>query len=393
METSEETQHVDRTAELVNKELLPWLKTRGREEPVPDFILSHLKGSGLFGANIPKKYGGLGLSILAFTSIVRELSRGSIAFASLIFSQCKVSSYLINWGTDEQKEEWLPKLASGKILAAHALTEPAGKAVDSLTTTIRKEGDRYVLDGLKSFVTNAAIADLYVVVARHEFQEVSGCSVVFVSRNNSGLAVGKEIEKIGLQELSLAPIILKNCYVNKKDILGEWEKDATLLLATVQHTDRLSYVARAAGIAARAFDEADAFVRSKYSDKKLLIDIPAVGLRLAEIRAKVSCIDMILRDLSSQLQGGKVEPIDVCAAKIYCTKTAGEVVRGALELHGGAGYASDLPIGKLYRDVEALSIIGAPNDTIISNISNILVGPAAIGGKASFVSVTAKRQP
>lgn len=385
METPEEVQSIERTiGELVNREILPWLNVRKHGELIPDRIVSQLKEMGLFGINIPEKYGGLSLGQRTIASIVRELSRGSIAFASLVFSHCKVNSYLVNGGTDEQKQEWLPKLASGEVIAAHALTEPTGKAVTSFTTTIREERDKYVLDGLKSFVTNAATAGLYAVVAKRGGQDAPMCSVALIERDTPGLIVGKEIERVGLQEVSLAPIILENCYVENKDILGGWDKDAAPLLAGVRPAARLNYAARAAGIAMRAFEEANTFVHNKCSDKKLLIDIPVVCLRLAEMRIKVSCIDMVLRDLSRQLEEGNVELIDACAAKIYCTKTAGEVVRSALELHGGAGYASDLPIGKLYRDVEALTIVGTPNDIIFSDISNILIGSEASGSEVTL---------
>ncbi|KKR78657.1 MAG: Acyl-CoA dehydrogenase-like protein [Candidatus Nomurabacteria bacterium GW2011_GWA2_40_9] len=382
MEKQEEAQEMGQSiAKLVNREIIPWLKIRAHNELIPDSIISQLKSMGLFGVNIPDEYGGSGLGSQSIARIVRELSRGSIAFASLIFSHCKVNSYLCNGGTDEQKCQWLPKLASGEVIAAHALTESTGKAVANFTTTIWEDGDRLVLDGCKSFVTNAATAGLYAVVAKREGQEGSLCSIALIKNDTVGLTIGKEIERIGLQEVSLAPIVLSDCYVAKKDILGGWDKDAASLLACVRPAARLNYVARAAGIAVRAFEEANTFVHNKYSGQRLLIDIPMVRLRLAEMRAKVSCIDMILRDLSRQLEEGKVEMIDASAAKVYCTKTAGEVVRSAVELHGGSGYASNLPIGKLYRDVEALSIVGTPNDIILSDISDILLGLEASGSE------------
>lgn len=344
--------------DFVSNEVAEWTRSFENENKYPEGLVDAMKSSGLFGMNIPQKYGGLELPASDIAQIIANISEGSVSLCSIFGSHLKVCNFIRDFGTKEQREELLPLLAKGAMIAAFAYTEEMGKSVADIATTLTQSG----MSGVKPFVTNALNADLFAVVAKLNDIPV----LVLIKKDVPGLHIGADIPRLGLKNISVCKISFENCPVDiSKDIIGSAELNAANIMESTKIADLTNYTARAMGLGREMVKEVVEYAKTKKSGSVVLADIPLLKKRLAEIADILNSCQVIFDDLIKQ---DEKSLLNACIAKVKITEDVVKIAQMSLKIYGGNGYTSNYPIERHLRDAIGLTIIGTPTDILLSKI-------------------------
>ncbi|MFK4066301.1 acyl-CoA dehydrogenase family protein [Streptomyces sp. NPDC029674] len=372
-----ESTGLDRIAQFARQEIGPYLAAHP-EDRYPLTLVRRLAQLGAFGAAVPTRYGGGGRSRRELAVIGYELGRGWQPLAGLVGTHLKLCRQLVEHGTARQRERWLGPMARGETVFARAYHEQGVGDPTGLRTRATPHGRSAVLNGRKSWVTNARHADRVLAIARSGDATVG----VFVDPGRPGVTVGPELPRPGLLGVSLAEITFTDYEFDpEEDVLGGWEHDLT---GSLLAHDVTSYTARAVGSADAVLEHAVRFVRAGLAHRPAEVQ-GAIRLRVGELATKVTAMRTVWRALLEPLAPehevlpqAPYTPITSPAAKVFCTSALQDVVRDAASLCGGAGYAAhDHTLGRHYRDALALPIVGAPNDVLLYRIGERALGPVA----------------
>jgi acyl-CoA dehydrogenase len=326
---------------------------------IPARIVTQLKHLGLFGMTVPEEYGGLGLSMFEEASVVFEIAYASPVFRSYFGTTNGVGTLgLINFGTPEQKSRYLPGIATGECMASFCLTEPdAGSDAASLITRAVRDGDSYILNGAKRFITNAIHAGLFTVFARtgSREQRASGISAFLVDRGTPGMTIMPPYEKMGFRGSHESDVIFEDCRVPASALLGEEGKGFQNAMTSLDHA-RLHMAAVAVGLCERLVDEGIKYAVDRKQFGKPIAEFQLIQGMLADSRTEAYAARAMVEKAARDKDAGEGTTIDSAACKYFATEAAGRIADRVLQIHGGNGYVKDYPIERLYRDARLLRI-------------------------------------
>ena len=345
---------------FVRERLIPNEDLVAETDEIPDDIAEEMKAIGLFGLTIPEEYGGLGLTMEEEVLTMLELGHTSPAFRSLIGTTVGIGSQGILFdGSDEQKQKYLPRLASGEMIASFALTEPdSGSDAGSLKTTAVREGDHYVVNGTKRFITNAPHAGLFTLMARTDssVKGAAGISAFIVDADSAGITLGKRDRKMGQKGAHTCDVIFENCKVPAGNLIGGVEGRGFKTAMKVLDKGRIHIAAICVGVAERMLDDALKYAAQRRQFGKPIADFQLVQAMLADSKAEVYAARCMVIDAARRRDDGLPVSTEASCAKLFASEMCGRVADRAVQIFGGAGYMSDYGIERFYRDVRLFRI-------------------------------------
>ncbi len=345
---------------FVAERLVPLEAQVAAEDQVPADVITEMKELGLFGLTIPEEYGGLGLTMTEEIEVAIKLGGTTPAFRSVFGTNIGIGSQgIVMDGTVEQKAHYLPKLATGEIISSFALTEPeAGSDAGSLKTSARLDGDHYVLNGTKRFITNSPSADIFTLMARTDLDTpgAKGISAFIVERKSPGLSVDSPDKKMGQQGAKTADVILEDCQVPAANIIGGVAGVGFKTAMKVLDRGRLHISAVSVGIAERLINECVTYASERKQFGKVIAEFQLIQAMLADSKAESYAARTMVFDAARKKEAGENITLEAACAKMFATEMVGKVADRAVQIFGGAGYLSEYPIERLYRDVRLFRI-------------------------------------
>ena len=340
---------------------------------VPADLRAQAAEMGLFGYAIPQEWGGLGLDLTQDVELAMEFGYTSLALRSMFGTNNGIAGQvLVNFGTDEQKKHWLEGIASGEVVASFALTEPgAGSNPAGLRTKATRDGQGWVIDGQKRFITNAPIADLFVVFARTRPADESGTgiAVFLVPADTPGVEVGTKDAKMGQEGAWTADVTFDGVRVPSSALVGGDEEKGYKAAMTSLARGRVHIAALSVGQAQRALDESVAYAANATQGGKAIGSFQLVQAMLADQQTGVMAGRALVREAAAKYVSGEDRRIGPSAAKLFCTEMVGKVADLAVQIHGGTGYMREVPVERIYRDVRLLRLYEGT-----SEIQRLIIG-------------------
>jgi acyl-CoA dehydrogenase len=353
-DTETQTLLEDTIRRFVREKLVPRESEVDETDAIPADVIDAMREIGLFGLTIPEAYGGLGLTMEEEVRIAFELGQTSPAFRSMIGTNNGIGSIgILLDGTDEQKAHYLPKLAAGELIGSFCLTEPdSGSDAASLRTTAKKDGDAYVLNGTKRYITNAPEAGIYTVMARtSEAKGASGISAFIVERDTPGLSLGKPDRKMGQRGAHTSDVVFENCRVPARQLIGGVEGVGFRTAMKTLDKGRIHIAAIAVGAAKRMLRDALAYAMERRQFGQPIAELQLVQGMLADSKAELYAAECMVLDAARRRDEGRDVSIEASCAKYFATEMCGRVADRAVQVHGGAGYIAEYGIERFYRDV------------------------------------------
>lgn len=345
---------------FVRERLIPNEEKIAEEDRVPDDIVRDMREMGLFGLSLPEEYGGLGLTMEEEVNVAFELGQTSPAFRSLMGTNNGIGGQgIVIDGTEEQKTTWLPKLASGEIIGSFALTEPnAGSDAASLKTSARRDGDHFVLNGTKRFITNAPHAHIFTVMARTnpEDKGAGGISAFIVERGTPGLSFGKIDKKMGQKGSHTCDVIFEDCRVPAANIIGGKEGQGFKTAMKVLDRGRLHIAAVCVGVAERLIRESLKYASERVQFGKPIGEFQLIQAMLADSRTEAYAARCMVLDAARRKDAGENVSTEAACCKLFASEMVGRVADRAVQIHGGAGYIAEYCVERFYRDVRLFRI-------------------------------------
>ena len=362
------TQIVNVVRDFVRREVEPVAERLDREDTVPLDLIDQMKELGLFGITVPEEYGGLGLDYTTFAMIFEEISKGFMSLSGAIGTH-HILTYVINhYGSEEQKLQFLPDLAAGRKRGGLALTEPeVGSDVANLQTSAVKDGEEYVLNGTKMFITNGRYGDTFCLLARTDKSPTSkhrGISCFVVEKGEPGFRVGRDLDKLGYRGLDTCELIFEDYRVPAENLVGGEEGHGFSQVMSGLETGRINVAARAVGVAEAAFNAAIRYAQQRETFGVPISQHQAIQLKLADMATKIRAARLLTYDAAAKKDRGERVDLETGMAKLFASETCQEVSLEAMRIHGGYGYIKDSPVERYYRDAP-LMIIGEGTNEII----------------------------
>jgi acyl-CoA dehydrogenase len=340
---------------FVRERLIPREVEVAETDVIPDDILQDMRGMGLFGLTIPEEYGGLGLTMEEEVLVSMALCRASPVFRSIAGTNNGIGSQgIVIDGTEAQKKQYLPRLASGELIGSFALTEPgAGSDAGSLTTAARRDGEHYVLNGAKRYITNAPQAGVFTVMARTDpkSRDAAGVSAFIVERSTPGLNVGKPDRKMGQRGAHTADVVFDNARVPAANLIGGKEGMGFKTAMKVLDKARLNIAAVSVGAAQRLLDEALDYALDRKQFGQPIAEFQLVQAMLADSQAELYAARSMTLDAARKRDSGQSITLEAACCKLFASEMVGRVADRAVQIHGGAGYMQEYAVERLYRDV------------------------------------------
>lgn len=345
---------------FVDERLIPAEAVVAETDAIPADIVAEMKDLGLFGLSIPEEFGGLGLSMEEEALLVFELGRAAPAFRSMFATNVGIGSQGIAIdGTPAQKARYLPRLASGELIGSFALTEPeAGSDAGSVRTSARREGDHYVLNGTKRYITNAPHAGLFTVMARTdpETKGARGVSAFAVEAGTPGLSLGKPEKKMGQQGAHVCDVIFDNCRIPADALIGGIEGVGFKTAMKVLDKGRLHIAAACTGLAERIIDDMMAYAVSRKQFGKAIAEFQLLQAMFADSRAEAYAARCMVLDAARKRDAGRDVSVEASCAKMFASEMVGRVADRNVQVHGGAGYIREYRAEQLFRDARLFRI-------------------------------------
>jgi acyl-CoA dehydrogenase len=352
-------QLIDTVRRFVSERLRPLEAQVAEDDAIPDEVLAEMRTLGLYGLSIPEEYGGLDLSMEDECLVGIELGRTSPAFRSAFGTNVGIGSQgLVMFGTDEQKARWLPKIASGELVTSFALTEPeAGSDSASVQTRAARDGEAYVLNGGKRFITNANKAGLFTVMARTnpDIRGGGGVSAFLVPRDLPGLSIGKPEKKMGQQGAHICDVIFENVRVPAENRLGA-EGEGFKVAMQVLDRGRLHISSVCVGVAERLIADCVAYAADRKQFGQPIASFQLIQGMIADSKTEAMAARALTLESARKRDTGQSVTLEAAAAKYYASEMVGRVADRAVQIFGGAGYVADYGIERLYRDVRIFRI-------------------------------------
>ncbi|TNC34871.1 acyl-CoA dehydrogenase family protein [Mumia zhuanghuii] len=369
--------------QFVDREIVPVARDWEQAGRYPTEIVEGMKDMGLFGITVPEEYGGLDLDPVSFALVFEEIARGWMGIAGILGSHSLACRLIAMHGTEEQKQKYLPDLATGKRRTGIGLTEPdAGTDLQGIRTTARLDGDHYVVNGTKMWITNARYADPLPVLVKTDPSASPahrGMSVLLIEADTPGFTVTKDIPKLGYKGTESCEILLDDVRVPVGQLVGGVEGRGMQQVLSALEWGRVNIAARSVGIAQRAHDEALAYASARKAFGRPIVDFQAIQLKLGELGTQVQAARLMAYWAADAVRSGRADGA-TGMAKIFCSEVALQASIDAMKVHGGYGYSTEFEVERLYRDAILMSIGEGTNDVLRTVVAKSLVsGETVIG--------------
>ena len=357
---------VETVRDFVEKDVIPVADEMEQRDEFPEAIVNQMKELGLFGLTVPEEYGGIGESLTTYALTVVELARGWMSLSGVLNTHF-MGCYLINkFGTDEQKKSFLPRMATGEVRAALAMSEPeAGSDVQSIRTKAIRDGDDYVLNGQKMWLTNGLRAGLVMTLVKTDPEADpphKGMSMLMVEKEPGkpkpapGLDVGKNIDKMGYKGVETVEMSFNDYRIPTSSLLGTEEGQGFRQVLDGIEVGRVNVAARAVGLSTRAFEEAIKYAQERKAFGKAISQHQAIQIHLAEMGTSLEAARLMLYSAAEKKSAGERSDLEAGMAKLFASEACHEICLKALRVHGGYGYSKEFTIERLYRDAPFLLI-------------------------------------
>ena len=366
--TSEDVQNqiVNVVKDFIKKDVDPIASTYEQEDIYPHELIPTMKELGLFGITIPEEYGGMGLDFTTFAKIFEEISKGWMSLSGIIGTHHILSHVISTYGTEEQKNRILPKMATGEIRGALALTEPeAGSDTQNISTVATKDGEEYVINGRKMYISNGEHGNAFALMAKTDpdaSPKHRGISCFIFEKPTEGFKVGQHLDKLGYRGIDTCELIFDNCRVPADNLIGGIEGKGFGQVMNGLETGRINVAARAVGVAQAALDAAISYSQQRKTFGQPIAQHQAIQLKLADMATKVHAARLMVYDAAAKKDSGLRNDMEASMAKLFASEICGEVAMEAMRVHGGAGYIKDLPVERYYRDAPLMFIGEGTNE-------------------------------
>lgn len=366
--------------DFAEKEIMPVAPEWERTGRYPAEFVESFKEMGLFGLNVPEEYGGLAADRVSYALAFEEIARAWLGAAGL-FGPHSVACWLVSRnGTAEQKERYLPRMATGELRSGLALTEPgAGTDLQGIATTAVRDGDHYVVSGTKTWITNARVAGLLPVLVKTGKAERAheGMSVLLVETGSPGFSVTRDLPKLGYKGPETCELVLDHVRVPVGDLLGGEEGRGLQQILGGLEIGRINIAARAVGVAQAAYDAALAYSREREAFGRPISDFQAIQLKLADMATEIQAARLLTYWAASRSEatGGRVD-MEAGMAKMYASEVAIKASLDSMRIHGGYGYSAEFVVERLYRDAPLMAIGEGTND-----VQRLVIARSLVSGK------------
>jgi alkylation response protein AidB-like acyl-CoA dehydrogenase len=383
--SEEQNAFKDAMRDFVEKEIKPVANKYEKEGIYPTEIVATMAKMGLFGMTIPEEYGGLDMDMVSFSIVFEEIARGWMGVAGILGSHSLACWIIAHHGTQEQKNKYLPDLATGKRRSGIGLTEPdAGTDLQGIRTTAKRDGDYYILNGSKTWITNARFADPLPVLVKTDNTTTpahKGMSVILVEAGTSGFEVSRDIGKLGYKGPESCEVVLNNVRVPAANLLGGVEGRGMQQVLSGLETGRLNIAARSVGIAQAAYEAALNYSKERKAFGQPISEFQAIQLKIAEIATNLQAARLMTYWAASKADAGARVDMESGMAKYFASEVAIMASLEAMRVHGGYGYSTEYVVERLYRDAPLMSIGEGTND-----IMKIVIAQSLVQGKTSIGS-------
>jgi butyryl-CoA dehydrogenase len=363
----------DAVRDFVQAEIKPKAAQWDKHGTFPAQELKGLAALGCYGIAVPEQWGGAGLDYTSLALIIEEIAAGDGATSTIIsVTNCPVCSILMSYASDAQKEQWLRPLAKGDMLGAFCLTEPhTGSDASALRTTATKDGDYYVLNGVKQFITSGKTADVAIVMAvTDKAAGKKGISAFLVPTKTQGYVVARLEDKLGQHASDTAQILFENCRIPAANLLGGEGMGYKIALSGLEG-GRIGIASQAVGMARAAFEAALSYAKDRQAFGHAIFEHQAVQFRLSDMATQIEAARQLILHAASLKDAGLPCLKEAAMAKLFASEIAEKVCSDAIQIHGGYGYVSDFPVERIYRDVRVAQIYEGTSD-----IQRILISRA-----------------
>ena len=354
---------IDTVRRFVEREVIPVASQLERTDTFPVEIVEQMKNMGLFGVTIPEAYGGLGLDLLTYIGVIEELSYGWMSLTGIVNTHTMAATLIMTHGSAEQKERWLPTMATGQRRGSLSLSEPdAGSDTRNISCRAQRDGDEYVINGSKAWVTNGELSSVVALAARTE----EGISAFIVEKEPGpkfeGISVSKHVSKLGYRGVETVEMSYVDHRIPAANMIGESGRGLPQILSVLE-VGRINIAARAVGVARAAFDAAMAYAQQRETFGKPIGEHQAIALKLADMATKLEAARLLTKNAAERKAQGLRCDVEAGMAKLFASETALELSMEAMRIHGGVGYTTEFPVERFYRDAP-LMVIGEGTNEI-----------------------------
>jgi alkylation response protein AidB-like acyl-CoA dehydrogenase len=354
---------IETVRRFVAREVIPVAPELEREDRFPAEIVDQMRELGLFGVTIPEAYGGLGLDLLTYVGVIEELAYGWMSLTGIVNTHTMVATLLMQHGDDDQKKRWLPSLAAGERRGALSLSEPdAGSDTRNISCRAKRDGDEYVVNGTKAWVTNGERAGLVALAARTD----EGISAFIVEKEPGprfeGISVSKQVGKLGYKGVETVEMAYADHRIPAANLVGEAGRGLAHILGVLE-VGRINIASRAVGVARAAFDAAFAYAEERVTFGKPIAEHQAIQLKLADMATRLEAARLLTWNAAERKAAGLRCDVEAGMAKLFASETALELATEAMRIHGGVGYTTEFPVERYYRDAP-LMVIGEGTNEI-----------------------------
>lgn len=362
--------------EYVEKEIVPIADRWEAERAVPREVLDRMGKLGFFGLRIPEEYGGVGLGTLASVVFAEELGRstfGGFSITVLVHTDL-ATPYVLNFGTTDQKERWLPRFASGELITAIGVTEPdAGSDVAALRTTARRDGDGFRLNGTKMFITNGATADIVFIAAKTspDVKGSRGVSIFAIEQGTPGFTASRALDKMGWHSSNTAELILEDVWVPDSNLVGEENRGFYYIMENFQN-ERLAIMGQALGEAQKAIELTVAYLKNRRAFDEPLWEKQGIRQRIAMRQAEIDAGRELTYHAAWLTDEGDDAVRETSEVKAFVAEAVNKTLYDCVQFHGGMGYIAETEVERLYRDVRIHSIGGGATEVMLEEVAKRL---------------------
>ena len=366
----EEQAIVDTVRDFVDHEVRPVAQELEHANTYPEKLIEQMKQLGVFGLAIPEPYGDVQVSTPCYAMVTEELARGWMSLAGSMGGHTVVAKLLLTYGTEAQQQRYLPRMATGELRATMALTEPGGGSdLQALRTVARRDGDGYVVNGTKTWITNARRSDLIALLCKTDPRAEpahTGISVLLVEKV-PGVEVSRDLPKLGYKGVESCEVSFTGARVDADAVLGGVAGQGFAQMMRGLEIGRIQVAARATGVARAAFDDSLRYAQERESFGKPIWKHQSVGNLLADMGTKITAARTLLLHAARAYDSGDRSDMEAGMAKLFCSETAMEVALNAIRVHGGYGYSTEFDVERYFRDAP-LMIVGEGTNEIQSNV-------------------------
>ena len=375
--TSEQQALQSLIRDFARRSIAPVARELEQSGRYPDEIVSEMKAMGLFGMLVPETYGGIGLDAVSYSMVFEELSKAWMGVAGILGTHSMACRIIAINGTDEQKRRWLPGMASGEIRSGLALTEPdAGSDLQSISTVARREDDVYVVNGAKTWITNARRAGMLPVLVKPDpgaQPRHRGMSLLLVESGTPGFTIGEDIPKLGYRGPESSEIFFFDCRVPVENLVGGSEGRGLQQALGALEFGRCNVAGRAVGVAQAALDMALKYARERHAFGHPIADFQAIQLKLAAMATEVQAARLLTNWAAAKLDSGARADLETGMAKFFASEVALRATLESMRIHGGYGYSAQLEVERLYRDAPLMAIGEGTNEILQTVIAKLLL--------------------